>query len=185
MSRFCGTWVAFKCVKENIESTASVDGSIDRVKIVTPDDFPMPPGGLSIRPQDGVLDAGERLQDFKRDAMLAFVRANNLNRIVLSGGRRPGGRDHGRQSYLDVRQALDELGLDEVKASDMGLRLYKITCPWPLSQRELVQFARRWSRSSWSKEKRSLIEVQVREEQRRTSRSASARRTRAATGCSP
>ena len=26
MSRFCGTWVAFKCVKDNIESTASVDG---------------------------------------------------------------------------------------------------------------------------------------------------------------
>ena len=61
-------------MKENIESTASVDGSIDRVKIVTPDDFPMPPGGLNIRPQDGVLDQEARLQDFKRDAMLAFVR---------------------------------------------------------------------------------------------------------------
>src|SRR3712207_4063509 len=43
MSRFCGSWVAFKCVKENIESTASVDGHIDRVKIVIPDDFVMPP----------------------------------------------------------------------------------------------------------------------------------------------
>ncbi len=29
MSRFCGSWVAFKCVKDNIESTASVDGHID------------------------------------------------------------------------------------------------------------------------------------------------------------
>ncbi|MCA3675587.1 MAG: indolepyruvate ferredoxin oxidoreductase family protein, partial [Methylobacterium sp.] len=50
MSRFTGAWTALKCVKDNIESTASVDGSIDRVKIIVPDDFAFPPGGLNIRP---------------------------------------------------------------------------------------------------------------------------------------
>ena len=165
MSRFCGTWVAFKCVKENIESTASVDGSIDRVKLIMPDDFTMPPGGLNIRPGDVVLDQEARLQDYKRDAMLAFVRANNLNRIVLSGGRTPKvGVITVGKSYLDVRQALDELGLDEVKANDMGLRLYKVACPWPLSQRELVAFAHGLDMIIVVEEKRSLIEVQVREE---------------------
>ena len=95
----------------------------------------MPPGGLNIRPGDVVLDQEARLQDYKRDAMLAFVRANNLNRIILSGGRTPKvGVITVGKSYLDVRQALDELGLDEVKANDMGLRLYKVACPWPLSQ---------------------------------------------------
>jgi indolepyruvate ferredoxin oxidoreductase len=165
MSRFCGTWVAFKCVKENIESTASVEGAIDRVKIIMPDDFVMPPGGLNIRPRDGVLDQEARLQDYKRDAMLAFVRANNLNRIILSGGRAPKvGVITVGKSYLDVRQALDELGLDEVKANDMGLRLYKVACPWPLSQRELLEFARDLDMIIVVEEKRSLIEVQVREE---------------------
>jgi len=165
MSRFCGTWVAFKCVKDNIESTASVDASLDRVKIVIPDDFTMPPGGLNIRNRDGVLDQEARLQDFKRDAMLSFVRANNLNRIVLSGGRNPKiGIITVGKSYLDVRQALDELGLDEVKANDMGLRLYKVACPWPLSQRELVDFARGLDKVIVVEEKRSLIEVQLREE---------------------
>src|SRR6478736_8150421 len=165
MSRFSGTWVAFKCVKDNIESTASVDASLDRVKIVIPDDFTMPPGGLNIRNRDGVLDQEARLQDFKRDAMLAFVRANNLNRIVLSGGRNPKiGIITVGKSYLDVRQALDELGLDEVKANGMGLRLYKVACPWPLSQRELVEFARGLDKVIVVEEKRSLIEVQLREE---------------------
>src|SRR5215204_5942284 len=165
MSRFCGTWVAFKCVKENIESTASVDGSLDRVKIVMPDDFATPPGGLNIRPRDGILDQEARLQDYKRDAMLAFVRANNLNRIVLSGGRQPKvGVITVGKSYLDVRQAMDELGLDEVKANDMGLRLYKVACPWPLSRAELVDFARDLDLIIVVEEKRSLIEVQVREE---------------------
>ncbi|MBM1171876.1 indolepyruvate ferredoxin oxidoreductase family protein [Microvirga arabica] len=165
MSRFCGTWVAFKCVKDNIESTSSVDASLDRVKIIIPDDFTMPPGGLNIRGRDGVLDQEARLQDFKRDAMLAFVRANNLNRIVLSGGRNPKiGIITVGKSYLDVRQALDELGLDEVKANDMGLRLYKVACPWPLSQAELVDFARGLDKVIVVEEKRSLIEVQLREE---------------------
>ncbi len=165
MSRFSGTWVAFKCVKDNIESTSSVDASLDRVKIIIPDDFTMPPGGLNIRNRDGVLDQEARLQDFKRDAMLAFVRANNLNRIVLSGGHNPKiGIITVGKSYLDVRQALDELGLDEVKANDMGLRLYKVACPWPLSQRELVDFARGLDKVIVVEEKRSLIEVQLREE---------------------
>ncbi|NIX77987.1 indolepyruvate ferredoxin oxidoreductase family protein [Microvirga terricola] len=165
MSRFSGTWVAFKCVKENIESTASVDGSLDRVKIIMPDDFIMPPGGLNIRARDGVLDQEARLQDYKRDAMMAFVRANNLNRIILSGGRNPKiGVITVGKSYLDVRQALDELGLDEAKANDMGLRLYKVACPWPLSQRELLAFAEGLDMIIVVEEKRSLIEVQVREE---------------------
>ncbi|KMO12338.1 indolepyruvate ferredoxin oxidoreductase family protein [Methylobacterium platani] len=165
MSRYCGTWVAFKCVKENIESTASVDARLDRVKIVLPDDFLMPPGGLNIRTPDGILEQEARLQDFKRDAMLAFVRANNLNRIVLSGGRQPKiGIITVGKSYLDVRQAMDDLGLDEVKANDMGLRLYKVACPWPLSRRELAEFADGLDLVMVVEEKRSLIEVQLREE---------------------
>ncbi|HEX2553571.1 MAG TPA: indolepyruvate ferredoxin oxidoreductase family protein [Microvirga sp.] len=165
MSRFCGSWVSLKCVKENIESTASVDGSIDRVKIVIPDDFAMPPGGLNIRTPDGILEQEARLHDYKRDAMLAFVRANNLNRIVLSGGRNPKvGIITVGKSYLDVRQAMDELGLDEVKANDMGLRLYKVACPWPLSRSELADFARGLDLVIVVEEKRSLIEVQFREE---------------------
>ena len=97
--------------------------------------------------------------------MLAFMRANNLNRIVFSGGRKPKiGIITVGKSYLDVRQALDELGIDEVKANDIGLRLFKVACPWPLSQAELVEFARGLDLIIVVEEKRSLIEVQVREE---------------------
>jgi indolepyruvate ferredoxin oxidoreductase len=165
MSRFCGAWVAMKCVKDNIESTASVDGHIDRVKIEIPTDFAMPPGGLNIRPRDPFLEQEARLHDFKRDAMLAFVRANNLNHLVLTGGRNPKvGIITVGKSYLDVREAMDELGLDEVKANDMGLRLFKVACPWPLPQSELIDFARGLDLIIVVEEKRSLIEVQVREE---------------------
>ncbi len=164
MSRFCGTWAALKCMKDTVESTTVVDAHLDRVKIIRPE-FEMPPGGLNIRPRDGILEMEARLHDWKRDAMLAFVQANRLNRIVTSGGANAkiGVITIGK-SYLDVRQAMDDLGIDEVKANDLGLRLYKIACPWPLDPVGLKDFVRGLDLVIVVEEKRSLIEVQVREE---------------------
>jgi len=167
MSRYCGSWAALKCMHETVESTAVVDGSLDRVKIVIPgdDEFKMPPGGLNIRLVDGILEMEARLHDYKRDAMLAFVKANKLNKVIISGGRNPKiGIITVGKSYLDVRQAFDELGIDEVKANDLGIKLYKVACPWPLSRRELKEFAEGLDLIIVVEEKRSLIEVQVREE---------------------
>jgi indolepyruvate ferredoxin oxidoreductase len=165
MSRFTGTWVGLKCMHETVESTAVIDGSLDRVGIVIPADYALPPGGLNIRLNDSVLGMEARLHDHKRDAMLAFARANRLNRVITSGGRNPKiGVITVGKSYLDVRQALDELGLDEVKCNDLGLRIHKIACPWPIAQQELQDFARGLELIIVVEEKRSLIEVQVREE---------------------
>ncbi len=71
--------------------------------------------------------------DFKIPAALAFARANGLDRAVWRGGARPriGIATLGK-SYLDVRQALDLLGIDETRAADLGLRLYKVAMAWPL-----------------------------------------------------
>src|ERR1700719_990790 len=165
MSRFTGTWTALKCMHETVESTAVIDGSLDRVEIVVPSDFRMPDGGLNIRLGDSILGQEARLHDFKRDAMLAFVSANKLNRTITSGGRNPKiGIITLGKSYLDVRQAFDELGIDEVACNDLGIRLYKVGCPWPLSRQELKEFAAGLDLVIVVEEKRSLIEVQVREE---------------------
>ncbi|MGH6671236.1 MAG: indolepyruvate ferredoxin oxidoreductase family protein [Xanthobacteraceae bacterium] len=165
MSRFTGAWVALKTMHETIESTAAIDANLDRINIVTPADFPMPDGGLNIRLNDPILTQEARLHDFKRDAMLAFVRANKLNRTITSGGRDPKiGIITTGKSYLDVRQAFDELGIDEIKCNELGIRLYKVGCAWPLSRRELQEFARGLDLIVVVEEKRSLLEVQVREE---------------------
>jgi indolepyruvate ferredoxin oxidoreductase len=165
MSRYTGTWTALKCMHETVESTGVVDGGLERVNILTPADFHMPDGGLNIRLVDTILGQEARLHDFKRDAMLAFVRANKLNRIITSGGRNPKiGIITTGKAYLDVRQAFDELGIDEVKCNDLGLRLFKVGCVWPLPRQELADFAQGLDRIIVVEEKRSLIEVQVREE---------------------
>src|SRR5262249_39872534 len=167
MSRFCGSWVALKCMHETVESTGVVEAGIDSLKIVVPgdDEFKMPPGGLNIRLVDGILDMEARLHDFKRDAMLAFVHANKINKVITSGGPNAKiGIITVGKSYLDVRQALDQLGIDELQCNNLGIRLFKIGCPWPISRAELRDFAKGLDLIIVVEEKRSLIEVQVREE---------------------
>src|SRR5436189_5221796 len=113
MWRFSGAWTALKCMHETVESTGVVDVSLDRINIVIPEDFRMPEGGLNIRLQDTFLGQEARLHDFKRDAMLAFVRANKLNHNITSGGRNAKiGIITVGKSYLDVREAPDEPGID-------------------------------------------------------------------------
>ena len=164
LSRFAGTWAAIKCVKDNIESTASVDVSLDRLNIVVPE-FDMPPGGLNIRYEFDPIGQETRLHEYKRAAASAFIRTNGLNRIIYSGGRKPKiGIITVGKSYLDVRQALDELGIDEKRANQIGIRLFKVACPWPLDLEHIKDFARGLEMILVVEEKRSLIEVQVRED---------------------
>ncbi|CAM5520304.1 hypothetical protein ATER59S_03981 [Aquamicrobium terrae] len=163
MSRFAGTWAAVKCVKDNIESTASVDASLDRLNVVVPE-FDMPPGGLNIRNEIDMLGQEARLFEAKRAALSAFIGANGLNRIVYSGGRAPKlGIVTVGKSYLDVRQALEEIGVDEAAAARLGIRLFKVGCPWPLDFSHVAEFARGLDTIVVVEEKRSLIEAQLRE----------------------
>ena len=143
LSRYASVWVGIKCIKDTIESTAVVDTSLDRIQPVTPTDHVLPPGGLNIRTPDGVLEQEARLQEHKRDAVVAFVAANKINRTIISGGPEPKiGVITAGKSYLDVRQALDDLGIDETRCNALGLRIFKVGCVWPLVPNEVREFAR-------------------------------------------
>jgi indolepyruvate ferredoxin oxidoreductase len=164
LSRFAGTWSAIKCVKDNIESTASVDVALERLNIVTPE-FDMPPGGLNIRHELDQVGQERRLHEYKRAAAAAFIRANGLNRMIYSGGSNPKiGIITVGKSYLDVRQALEDIGIDEARANQIGIRLFKVACPWPLDLDHIRDFARGLEMAIVVEEKRSLIEVQLRED---------------------
>jgi indolepyruvate ferredoxin oxidoreductase len=167
LSRFSGNWVAFKALKDTIESTSSIDGSLDRVKIIIPEDFEMPEHGLNIRASDSMFTTAlqeERLHTVRHDAVIAYLRANSLDRTVTNGGSRARiGVITVGKSYLDVRQAFDALGIDEQKANELGLRLLKVASPWPLVPQTIQEFAQGLEKIIVVEEKRALIEVQLRE----------------------
>ncbi|MGA2487496.1 MAG: indolepyruvate ferredoxin oxidoreductase family protein, partial [Roseiarcus sp.] len=164
LSRYAGVWVGLKCVKDTVESTAVVDGSLDRVAPVEPMDFPLPPGGLAIRRVDGVLAQEERLHEHKLPAVVAWLAANRLDRLITTGGAAAKlGIVTAGKPYLDVRQALDALGLDEARCDALGLRLTKLACVWPVEPEGLKAFAAGLDEIVVVEEKRALIETQLRE----------------------
>jgi indolepyruvate ferredoxin oxidoreductase len=164
MSRYSGCWVAFKCVSDTVESSAAVYVDPHRVQIHQPTDFDMPPGGLNIRWPDPPLVQEERLLHHKLYAALAYCRANQLNRIVIDSPRPRLGIITQGKSYLDVRQALDDLGIDERLAAEIGIRLYKVGMVWPLESEGVRQFAQGLEEILVVEEKRQFIEYQLKEE---------------------
>jgi indolepyruvate ferredoxin oxidoreductase len=163
MSRFSGAWVGLKTTKDTMEVTGTIDGDPHRLRFVIPHDFAMPEGGLGPRPGDTVLAGEARIHDFKLAAARAFARANGLDRVVWQGGRRPriGIATIGK-SYLDVRQAFELLGIDETRAADLGVRLFKVAMAWPLEPEAVRRFAAGLDLIIVVEEKRGLIEPQMR-----------------------
>ncbi|MGN6230848.1 MAG: indolepyruvate ferredoxin oxidoreductase family protein [Trinickia sp.] len=164
MSRYSGLWVAMKCVTDVIESSASIDLDPDRVEIVTPADFAMPAGGLNIRWPDAPLVQEARLLDEKWYAALAYVRANKLNRIVIDSDKPRFGIITAGKAYLDVRQALSDLGLDDETCAQIGLRLLKVGCVWPLDAQDARAFATGLEEILVVEEKRQILEYALKEE---------------------
>jgi len=164
MSRYSGLWVAMKCVTDVAESSSSVEIDAHRLKIVLPQDFQMPEGGLNIRWPDTPLDQEARMLNYKWYAALAYVRANNLNHTVIDSPSARLGIMAAGKAYLDVRQALIDLGLDEQTCKRIGIRLFKVGCVWPLEAHSARAFATGLEEILVVEEKRQILEYALKEE---------------------
>jgi indolepyruvate ferredoxin oxidoreductase len=67
------------------------------------------------------------------------------------------------KSYLDVRQALDELGIDDAEAERLGMAIYKVALVWPLETQGAVAFADCKREILVVEEKRPIIEQQLKD----------------------
>ncbi|MDC8747536.1 indolepyruvate ferredoxin oxidoreductase family protein [Xanthomonas campestris] len=163
MSRYTGRWVGFKTIAETVESSASVDVDPFARQIVLPDDFALPPGGLSIRWPDPPVDQEMRLHRYAVAAAQAFARANGIDKLVLDSPQARLGIVTTGKSYLDVLQALEYLGLDAQACAQIGIRVYKVGMTWPLEPVGITAFARGLDDIVVVEEKKAFIERQMKE----------------------
>lgn len=164
MSRYSGLWVSMKCVTDVVESSASVDMDVNRVQPVYPEDFELPPDGLNIRWPDTPLAQEERLNNYRWYAALAYVRANKIDQIIIDSPDAKFGIMTAGKAYLDVRQALIDLGLDQKACEALGIRLYKVGCVWPLEAQGAREFATGLDEILVVEEKRQIMEYAIKEE---------------------
>ena len=161
LSRFSGCWVALKAITENMDSAISANIDAARISIQIPEGFELPEGGVSARWPDRPLDQERRLNKYKIYAAREFARVNNLNPIVLDSPRPRLGIITSGKAYLDVLQALEDMGIDDSAAAEIGLRVYKVGMPWPLEPQQTHQFAEGLEEILVVEEKRSIIEDQL------------------------
>jgi indolepyruvate ferredoxin oxidoreductase len=163
MSRFAGIWSGMKTIQEIVESSATAHIDPERVQIVLPE-FVMPPGGVHIRWPDTALEQEARLFDYKWYAALAYIRANRLNHNVIATANDRFGLIASGKAYNDTRQALLDLGLDDDRCRQLGIRLHKVNVVWPLEAQTTREFATGLREILVVEEKRQVIEYQLKEE---------------------
>jgi len=165
LSRYSGCWVGFKATSETVDSSASVYVDPGRIAIVAPQDFEAPPSGLHIRwPRAGMdwaVEQERRLHGPKMAAARAFARANGIDRLVMDSPRPRLGIIATGKGYLDVRQALSDLGVSEEDAAALGIRVYKVGLAWPIEPQGARRFADGLADILVVEEKRGFIEHQL------------------------
>ncbi|WOJ96408.1 indolepyruvate ferredoxin oxidoreductase family protein [Congregibacter brevis] len=161
LSRYSGCWVALKAITENMDSAISADLDASRIQVVIPEGFELPEGGVHARWPDQPMEQEERLNRYKIYAAREFARVNGLNKVVLDSPKARFGIITSGKAYLDVMQALDDMGISAAVAAEIGLRVYKVGMPWPLEPQATHDFADGLEEILVVEEKRSIIEDQL------------------------
>ena len=164
MSRYSGCWVGFKVISETVEISTVIDLAQESRKFALPQDFELPPGGLSLRWPDPPLVQDERLQEHKGYAAIAFARANSVDTVVSDAPNARFGIVASGKAYEDVRQALAELGIGPEERALIGLRFYKVRMPWPLEPEGIRAFSQGLEEVLIVEERREIIENQIKQQ---------------------
>ncbi|HVY14644.1 MAG TPA: indolepyruvate ferredoxin oxidoreductase family protein [Rhodopila sp.] len=161
LSRFAGVWVAMKTTAETMEqaSTAIVRSEHHFLK----PDIALPPHGLNIDhalrfPADRA-ELERRMLDERLPAVLAWARANRIDRVVSGGSDAAFGLITVGKAHDDTLHALRRMGLDR----DPRLAIYKVGMTWPLEPDGIRDFARGKRALLVIEEKLGFVESQIRD----------------------
>jgi indolepyruvate ferredoxin oxidoreductase len=157
LSRVSGCWVGFKVVTELMDSSASIDLATAGPQMRIPAE--RLGAGDYIAWSKPALAMEESLITRRLPMAQAFWRLNRLDRVLHPDGQRIGIAASGR-AYLEVREALARIGVDEDMLDQLGLRIYQVSLVWPLDPAGAAEFASGLRELLVVEEKQPLIEEQ-------------------------
>lgn len=156
MSRFSGLYVGMKTVTDTLDLTSSV--ILPEISINRPD---LAGRALNLRRSLPPLVQESLVVNERLPAAIEFARANGLNRAIIAPENPQVTIVTSGKSYLDVRQALRDLGLDEARCARLGIGLIKLGMTWPLDQEFIRANCAGARRLLVVEEKRPVIEEQL------------------------
>ncbi|MGW4420842.1 indolepyruvate ferredoxin oxidoreductase family protein [Streptosporangium sp. NPDC004631] len=167
LSRASGLWVGLKIATAVADGACTVRVTPDLVNPSQPDieidgrpyrhtvtGFLLPPWLASLE---------RDLYRARMEIARRYARLNGLNRITRSAPDARIGIVAAGKSYLDLRQALRALGLDDAEPAARGIRLLKVGMVWPLEPEITREFAAGLREIVVVEEKRAFLETQLKE----------------------
>lgn len=133
MSRASGLYVGFKAVTDTLDLTSTVAlPGVDFPIVVPP-----VPGGVNLNLVEGMnaLTQEAMVVNHRLPMAQLFARANGLDRVthgVAAGAPARLTLVSAGKAWLDVCQALADLGLGQEECRALGLRVVKLALVWPL-----------------------------------------------------
>ncbi|MBB5156114.1 indolepyruvate ferredoxin oxidoreductase [Saccharopolyspora phatthalungensis] len=164
MSRASGLWTSMKVVA----NVADAAGTAVVTPTWTAPEIPAESKPYSHRPSARLLGPElatleHSLHNLRLPLAVEYLRHSDVNRLVRSGQHDRIGIVAAGKSYLDIRQALRTLGLDDADLARYGIRLLKLGAIYPLDPQLIRDFATGLAEIVVVEEKRSFLESAIKE----------------------
>lgn len=164
MSRFSGLWTGMIALADLMDGSATVAVDPGRLDMALPDDDGVPRHiSLDALQVPNRIMLEERVRLRALPAALRYARTNKLNRVMAGSHEARLGLLISGKSWSATLAALDLLGLGLGDADRLGLRLMKVTMPWPLEPEGVEAFASGLETVLVVEAKRPLIETQLKD----------------------
>ena len=161
LSRFSGSWVAMKMVTNVCDGGGTVELDPDRVSIALPGGYQKHSDARLVIPF--TLQLEHEVNYRRLEAAREFAAINHVNHVFGAGsGARIGIATAGKP-YYDLMQSLRDLGIRREELDALGIRIAKFGMTFPLEPRFLAGFATGLETILVIEEKRSFLELQLRE----------------------
>ena len=161
LSRFSGAWVAMKMVTNVCDAGGTVEVDPERVSIRIPEGYEKKIDARLLIPMTLILEPEVLYR--RLEAAREFARQNHVNHSFgASDGAWLGIASAGK-AYYDLMQALADLGVRRDDLARLGVRIAKFGMTYPLEPRFAAEFARGLQTVLVVEEKRSFLELQLRE----------------------
>ena len=161
LSRFSGAWVAMKMVTNVCDGGATVELDPDRATITLPSGYQKHSDARLVIPF--TLQLEHEVNYRRLEAAREFAAVNRVNHMFGAHvGARFGIATAGKP-YYDLMQALRDLGIGRDELDVLSVRVAKFGMTFPLEPRFVAEFASGLETILVIEEKRSFLELQLRE----------------------